>query len=431
MDGKVDQPGGACGTSASAARRHPPHPAWMRGVRILFHNCRLLHPLHGGDRIRTFNMLRELRKRHHITYVTLRTPADAAAAAARATEYCHELIAVPHAVKNQRTVRFFAEVLGNTLFGKYPFLGQKYVSPEATRRIAELAPGHDLLICDYLAPMVNLLELPARPPVPTLLFQHNVESMIFERHAATAANPLKRALYRRQWRMMLRFERQSADFVDAQVAVSDEDVQTFRDKLGMRNVLGAVPTGVDCDLFQPAAPAAQPVLAFLGSMDWDANQDAVTWFAKEILPRIRASVPGAELLAIGRNPPATLRGLPGVRLTGTVPDVRPHMAGAAAMVLPLRIGGGTRIKIYEAMAMGVPVVSTRIGAEGLDVSHGKNILLADDAAQFAGECLALLEDRARAATLAAEARRHVAENYSWSRVSELFSGYCERVVAKL
>lgn len=406
-------------------------------LRILFHNCRLLHPLHGGDRIRTYQMLRELRKRHHITYLTLRTPSDTDEAVERASEYCQEVIAVPHPVKNQRSLSFYLEVLGNTLWGRYPFLGQKYISREITQRLAAMAapgqqPPFDLLVCDYLAPMVNFLELPSRPKVPSLLFQHNVESVIFRRHAETARNPLKRALYRRQWRMMRKFEQQSAEFVDGQVAVSEPDAATFRDEFGMRNVLGAVPTGVDCEFFQPPAqPAGKPVVAFLGSMDWDANQDAVNWFAGEILPRIRAKIPAAEFLVIGRNPPASLRALAekdaGIRITGTVPDVRPIMAEAAAMVLPLRIGGGTRIKVYEAMAMGAPVISTTIGAEGLDITHGKNILLADTAEAFAQETVGLLSDATKAAAMAGEARRHVAEKYSWGSVSEIFAGYCAQV----
>jgi polysaccharide biosynthesis protein PslH len=281
---------------------------------------------------------------------------------------------------------------------------------------------------------VNFLELPARPAVPSLLFQHNVESVIFQRHAETARNFLKRALYRRQWKMLRKFERQSAQFVDAQVAVSESDATYFRKELGMSNVLGAVPTGVDCEFFQPPAqPASKPVLAFLGSMDWDANQDAVNWFAGEILPRIRQKVPGAEFLVIGRNPPAALRALAerdaGIRITGTVPDVRPLMTEAAAMVLPLRVGGGTRIKIYEAMAMGAPVVSTTIGAEGLDVAHDKNIFLADTAETFAEQAIRLLEDPRRAKMIAGEARRHVAEKYSWSTVAEIFTGFCEQAAA--
>jgi glycosyltransferase involved in cell wall biosynthesis len=406
-------------------------------LRILFHNCRLLHPLHGGDRIRTYHMLRELRRQHHVTYLTLQTPDDPPDAVARASEYCHELITVPHPVKNRRTLGFYAAVLGNTLFGRYPFLAQKYRSPQAIRRLGELLvpPARfDLLICDYLAPMVNLLELPARPAIPMLLFQHNVESVIFQRHAEAAAHPLKRAIYRRQWRMTECFDRQSAAFVDAQVAVSESDVETFR-ALGITNVLGAVPTGVDCAYFQAReTPPAKPVLAFLGAMDWEANQDAARWFIREVLPLIRARVPATEFWMIGRNPPTAIAALaaadPGLRITGTVPDVRPPMAGASAMVLPLRIGGGTRIKIYEAMAMGVPVLSTTIGAEGLDVSHGENILLADTAEAMAREAIALLENRELATRLATTARRHVAERYSWSRVAEIFSGYCQSTIAR-
>jgi glycosyltransferase involved in cell wall biosynthesis len=409
-------------------------------LRILFHNCRLLHPLNGGVRIRTYNMLRELRARHQITYLCLRTPADAPSATEQAAEYCHDVVAVDHPVKNRRSLWFYLEVLGNTLFGKYPFLASKYVSRAAVAQLQSLVNSanrrsFDLLICDYLAPMGNLLELGTRPRVPTLLFQHNVESMIFERHANTARNPAKAMIYRQQWRMTRALERQSAEFVDAQVAVSESDARHFREECGMANVLGAVPTGVDCNYFQAReAPPAKPVLAFLGAMDWDANLDAARWFATEILPKIRQSVPAAEFLVIGRNPPAQLRDLaasdPRIQITGTVPDVRPVMREAAAMVLPLRIGGGTRIKVYEAMAMGVPVISTRIGAEGLDVTHGENILLADTAGEFAQQAAGLVSDAAKAQRIAAAARARVAGKYSWSRVAEQFSDYCYEAVQR-
>jgi glycosyltransferase involved in cell wall biosynthesis len=281
--------------------------------------------------------------------------------------------------------------------------------------------------------MVNLLELGARPPIATILFQHNVESLIFARHAETARNPFKSILYRQQWRMLRAFERQSADFVDAQVTVSDNDTRLLRDDFGMSNVLGAVPTGVDCSYFTPGrSPEHKAVLAFLGSMDWAANQEAVDWFIEQILPRVWARVPATEFLIVGRNPPARLAALAAaearIRITGTVADVRPSMQQATAMVLPLRVGGGTRIKIYEAMAMGVPVISTTIGAEGLDVEHGRNILLADTAQTFTDSAIRLLTEPKVAEELAAVAREHVADNYSWTRVAQIFSDYCAQAV---
>jgi polysaccharide biosynthesis protein PslH len=214
----------------------------------------------------------------------------------------------------------------------------------------------------------------------------------------------------------------------------ESDTAILRDEFGMQNVLGAVPTGVDCDYFQPnAQPAAKPVLAFLGAMDWDANQDAVLWLIEAILPRVWEQVPETEFRVIGRNPPARMQALsaaePRIRFTGTVPDVRPFMREATAMVLPLRIGGGTRIKIYEAMAMGVPVVSTAIGAEGLDVQHDRNILLADTAEDFAKATLLALTNSPRAAEIARAAREHVAANYSWSRVAKIFSDYCADTIS--
>jgi glycosyltransferase involved in cell wall biosynthesis len=382
-------------------------------------------------------MLRQLKERFQLTYLCLQTPADAADAVEKAAEYCHEVVPIPHPVKNVRSTAFYGEVLWNTLFGKYPFMGSKYLSLGAIRELERRTapafnPPYDMLICDYLAPMLNLMELGAAMPLPVLLFQHNVESVIFKRHAETTSNPVKRWVYDQQWRATERYEQRAAALVDAQVTVSESDTDLFR-SMGMTNVLGAVPTGVDCDFFQPPAQLPEkPVMAFLGSMDWDANQDAVLWFAHEILPRIRKEVPDAEFLGIGRNPPAALRTLaeqdPRIRLTGTVADVRPHMAEAAVMVLPLRIGGGTRIKVYEAMAMGTPVVSTRIGAEGLDVTEGRNILFGDTAETFAAAAVRALTRRSEAAAMAAEARSHVAAHYSWARVAGLFGDYCERAV---
>ena len=141
-------------------------------LRILFHHPRLLHPLNGGDRIRTYHMLRELRRQHHVTCLTLRTPADGPEVVERASEYCQELITVPHPVKNQRTLGFYVAVLGNTLFGRYPFLAQKYRSRQAIEQLQKLLtpPGRfDLLICDYLAPMANLIDRDMTSPVINLI----------------------------------------------------------------------------------------------------------------------------------------------------------------------------------------------------------------------------------------------------------------------
>jgi glycosyltransferase involved in cell wall biosynthesis len=164
-------------------------------------------------------------------------------------------------------------------------------------------------------------------------------------------------------------------------------------------------------------------------MDWLPNIDGMTWFLEEILPLIRHRRPDCSVAIVGRKPPQSLLDRATadkrLRVTGTIPDIRPWLWGARVSIVPLRIGGGTRLKIYEAMAARAPVVSTTVGAEGLDVQHGDNILLADDPAAFAECCLGLLADDERRRRIASAARDHVLRNYSWDGVARVFEGILE------
>jgi len=194
-----------------------------------------------------------------------------------------------------------------------------------------------------------------------------------------------------------------------------------------------VPTGVDTEYFRSSGkgPRDPHNMVFTGSMDWIPNEDAVRFCVQEILPRIRQAVPDATLTVVGRNPAPSVSALaaqqPGVRVTGRVDDVRPYMERAALYLVPIRIGGGTRLKIFEAMAMGLPVVSTRVGAEGLPVVDGQDIVLADSPVQFADAAIQLLTDPKRAHALGAAASRMVRERAGWDRAAAAFAAICERV----
>jgi glycosyltransferase involved in cell wall biosynthesis len=180
-----------------------------------------------------------------------------------------------------------------------------------------------------------------------------------------------------------------------------------------------VPTGVDTSFFAPAREAAVDPhrLVFTGSMDWLPNEDAMLYFCREILPRIRRVEPGVTVSIVGRAPTPAVRRLaadPAIEVTGRVEDVRPHIARGAAYIVPLRIGGGTRLKIFEAMSMGRAVVSTSVGAEGLPVADGRDLLIADDPDRFADAVVRVLRDRDLRAGLERAARRLVVERYDWS-----------------
>jgi len=256
-------------------------------------------------------------------------------------------------------------------------------------------------------------------PCPAVIFTHNVESEIWRRHAETRTG-IARLLYRLQYRRMLRYERRALGRFDGVLAVSDADRRTFAQLYpgAVRGAVDVVPTGVDTEYFAPSSsdPASRR-LVFTGSMDWLPNEDAMRFFHREVLPLVRVEEPETTLTIVGRAPTSTVKALanePGIEVTGRVEDVRPYMRDAAAYIVPLRIGGGTRLKIFEAMAMGKAVVSTTVGAEGLPVVPGTHLMVADEPRTFARAIVRLMRDTARRRELEVAARAFVAEHYDWS-----------------
>lgn len=408
-----------------------------RPLTLLWVNVRLLHPLIGGDRIRTYQMLRRLKAFCRIHYVCPVTKEDDPGALAKASEYCDELSTFPLRLPRSGSPTFYLRALWNALVGKRPFSCGKYASQEAARLLQErlCAQRPDCVVADYLMSFVHFdgWKAPGQPPL--IVFQHNLESLIWQRHLEAAGNPLKRFVFARERDLTRKLEERVAAVADGQIAVSEEEFAAFKTGRGMGNVLGWVPTGVDCDYFQPVTGADAATLAFLGSMDWHANVEAIQHFVRHSYPAIRRARPDARLLLIGRNPPPALRALAAmdasIEVTGTVDDVRPFLARAAIMILPLRVGGGTRIKVFEGMAAGLALVSTRIGVEGLPVRDGEHALLADDPVDFANAVLALMNDDALRARLAKTARGWVEAHFSWEHAARRFLELCAKVAPAL
>jgi glycosyltransferase involved in cell wall biosynthesis len=397
-------------------------------LRILWLKTELLHPVDKGGKIRTYQMLRELKRQgHEITYLTLDDRSASSDAEERAVEYCDRLIPVPHRTVPKFSAGFYAELALN-LASPLPYFMRKYRSEGMRREILRLAADEkfDVLVCDFLQPSVNV---PFEVDLPTVLFQHNVEAMIWKRHYEVQSNPLKKLYLRNQWKKSFRYERDACRRFDRVVAVSEEDRLRMEREYALSEVAD-VPTGVDTEFFRPRGePARSPHnLVFTGSMDWLPNEDAIQYFTKEILPLIRRSVPGVSLTVVGRNPYPSLIELskrdPSVIVTGRVEDVRPYMERAAAYIVPIRVGGGTRLKIYEAMAMEKPIVSTTVGAEGLPVRDGEELILADEAEAFAAGVVRVLQDESFARDLGRRAARIVRESFGWDRVSERFAEIC-------
>ena len=401
-------------------------------MKILWLNANLLLPLDKGGKLRTWHLMRHLAQRHAITYVSFADPAEAAGHAAGMREVCARLETFPRTDPAKGTWRFYTDA-ARYLVDPVPYAVAKYRSTPFRRAVEGLlrTERFDAVVCDFLVPLVNM---PDTLPCPSILFTHNVEAEIWRRHAETATNPVSRALLCQQWNRMLRFEGGALSRFDLVLAVSEADGATFERLYPGRLCapVHVVQTGVDTQYFRPLAepPSRRAHLVFTGSMDWLPNEDGMLYFVRDILPLIRREEPDATLSIIGRAPTPAVRRLgeeAGIEVTGRVDDVRPHVGAGTVYVVPLRIGGGTRLKIFEAMGMGKAVVSTTIGAEGLPVTDGRDILIADEPSSFAAAVVRLIRDERVRRQIEEAARQLVVARYDWSAVAQDFEEALERL----
>lgn len=392
--------------------------------RLLFVSPRFLFPIDTGGKIRTTQILRRLKGGHF--RVELCSPAGSGEVrryAREVEELCDTYAAWPALHRGP----LFKFTRMRHLLSQLPIPIRDDRVPAGLRLVSEkLREGPDVVVFDFLHSAVLA---PERLDVPSICFTHNVEAEIFKRHATVAENPVFRAIWRDQYKKMRRFEQRALARFDSVVAVSERDAAFFRAEYGLRRV-ETIPTGVDLDYFAFQEPGDTEKVVFTGSMDWMANIDGIEWLMQDIWPRLVAARPRASMVVIGKDPPAKLvqSAPPGFAFTGFVDDVRTHMAGASAYVIPLRVGGGTRIKAFEAMASGIPVVSTAIGVEGLPVEPEAHYLRADDAESFAAALVRLLTDSELRHRLARAAREHVEANFSNDRVATVFEEICRGVL---
>jgi glycosyltransferase involved in cell wall biosynthesis len=270
---------------------------------------------------------------------------------------------------------------------------------------------------------VLLQRLPLAGGVPVIADTHNVEFDVLRRTAALADSWIRRRYATWQMAAMRDEEERCGRAVDLILATSERDRRVFEEELGLRRV-AVIPNGIDLGEFEPdGTPPSPGTIVFSGLMSYYPNQQAVRWFLDEIFPLIVRRAPAAHFVVAGAAPPAWLRARASDRVdvTGRVPDIRPYLRAASVVVVPLRIGGGTRVKILEAQAMRRPVVSTTIGAEGLGLTHGESILFADDAKEFADRVVGLLSDASQAARIAANGWAHAASKFSWNDIGERLS----------
>ena len=400
-------------------------------MKILWVKAGGLVPPDSGGKIRSYNILRELARDHEITLFSFHQQLENDQHPAL-REIFHDVVCVPLRLPETRGAREMALYVRYLLSGQ-SYMLMKYCQPVVRNRLGALMANRefDVVLCDFIVP-APIIPWSAR--AAKVIFTHNVEAQIWKRHFQVAGNPLWKAISWREWKTMERAEREYLSAADHVLAVSETDRDAFAAFVDRRR-LSVVQTGVDVDYFRPDQRRERPnSIVFTGSMDWLPNEDGIIYFAEQILPLIRERVPDVSVTVVGRRPSQKLQALagqqPGMELTGWVEDVRPYLAQSSVFIVPLRIGGGTRLKIFEAMAAGLPVISTTLGAEGLPVQHGENIVLADSPQEFAERTIALLQNAPERERLGAAARRMVVEKYSWRTVAGDLSKTLERVVAE-
>ncbi len=412
----------------------------MRPLHVAVLDEELPFPLTSGKRIRTFHLLRRLAGRHKITLLTHRNPdareADEALAAVRRAGI--ETVVVDRVVPPKSGPGFYARLAAN-LVSPLPYSVASHASAalaDAARRYA--ADNRvDLWHVEW-TPYAQVLKDALGPDLgrkPWVVMAHNVESLIWERYAESEANPVKRWFVRQQGAKFERFEGWAYAAATAGVAVSRDDARLMRERFGATRV-EVVDNGVDTASFQPQRDVERDPkrILFLGSLDWRPNQDGVRLLLDDIFPTVRKSVPDARLSLVGRNPPAWLREraaeAPGVDLFADVPDVRPFLATCGLLAVPLRVGGGSRLKILEALAMATPVVSTRVGAEGLRLVPGRDLTVVQHVGEMA-EAIAWAINRPEEAQEAADAgRAKVLRSYDWGPLADRLGDVWRSVVRR-
>jgi glycosyltransferase involved in cell wall biosynthesis len=407
----------------------PESPECPAGLRLAYRPLdvvmideELPYPANSGKRIRTLNLTLRLARRHRITYLCHRNadPTEATRAADFFRDHGIEPVIVDRAVPPRSGPGFYARLAAN-LLSPLPYSVTSHDSRPLREAIATHARSRpvDLWHCEW-TPYAQALRSLAGGR--RLVMAHNVESLIWRRYYENERNWLRRWYVKRQWRKFDRFERRALAESDRAVAVSPVDAALFAEQFGVPHV-SVVDNGVDTAWFRPGQCGRDPRrVLYLGSLDWRPNLDAVDQLLTRVFPVVRAAVPDARLWLVGRHPPDALRrqvfAFPNVELHADVADVRPFLNGAGVLAVPLRIGGGSRLKILEALASGVPVVSTRVGAEGLCLEPGKHLTVVEQADDMAAALVEAIRSPKAALAQAAAGRQRVLERYDWDVLAD-------------
>jgi polysaccharide biosynthesis protein PslH len=400
------------------------------GLRVTIVDSDISYPPTSGKRLRTLNLLLPLAHTHDLTYIGRSSGhGDDDVAREFFSDYGISPIFIDEPIAQKGGFKFW-QGLATNMVSPRPYSVDSHRTPKLQAAVAAHAASGpiDVMQLEHLC----CLYAAKNQSAPIVLQAHNVEAKIWQRYCEVERSWAKRAYMGEQWRKYAHFERAAFQSVQRVVCVSESD-QALAHELYGPLPTSVVDNGVDVSYFGSVTPAAASnKIVFLGALDWRPNLDAVDQLLSAIFPALRAIVPQAELIVVGRRAPAQLQqriaATPGAQLHADVPDVRPYLADSAAMTVPLRIGGGSRLKILESLASGLPVVSTTIGAEGLALQNNRHIVIADDVAGQARALADAIQKPARSQAMAAAGRSHVAGRYAWPALAARLESVWEAVL---
>jgi polysaccharide biosynthesis protein PslH len=381
-------------------------------LKVLLLTQVLPYPPDSGPKVKTFNVLRYLAAQHDLTLVSF-VRGDQSADISELETYCESVHTVPIDRKGSQDLFY----LGKSFLSRQPFLIIRDHRSEMQALIEGLASEEkfDVVHADQLNMAQYALMVPGAKRV---LDTHNALWLLYKRMWETMSAGPKKWVFGRDWRLLKRYEGEILHKFDAVLAVSNEDKAALDEAAGRDVGIITIPITVDTENMKVVArkPGAYHILS-IGTMYWPPNVDGVMWFLDKIFPAVRVCRPEVVFDVVGARPPKELvdrsRSDNGVNVTGYVDDPETFLENAGVMVVPLRAGGGMRVKILNALAQGMPVVSTSIGAEGIPVENGRHLIIADEPTEFAEAVLHLLEDRSLADKLGKQGRQFIAENFDY------------------
>lgn len=394
-------------------------------MRILFLSPRQCWPPRSGAKLREYHFARALGGKSDLTYVHFIEPGVAAPSQAD-LPFCQEIVSIP------KPPAYSPLKIARGVLGRWPLPVLNYTSPEMTRALSRLTQGesYDLLHLDsihmagYVDAISRSLNRLGKSPAQVVYNWHNIESEAMRRYSVTVNSPLRRIYAKRTATQLEELERSILRTACGHLVCSDRERAKLH-AIAPEARVATIFNGVDTAYFAPpSTPGAPPNrIVFVGLLNYHPNIEAAVAFARGVWPRLREAMPEYRLTLVGAQPAPSvlaLRDIPGVEVTGTVPDLRPYYREAVAAIVPLRTGGGTRLKILEALAAGVPVVSTPLGAEGLEIEPRKNILLVepDDADAWIRELTALAQSESLRRELIANGLRLVRQRYDWTALGD-------------